>query len=94
MTYDEVCPLPLWSAGVDLEASIGGGDMGMGFGMADDDVPAALPAALPSTKDAPLPLKATAAPKKKSRFSKNDVVVEASTAAQTAMAMDARARVP
>jgi hypothetical protein len=62
--------------------------------MADDDVPAALPAALPSTKDAPLPLKATAAPKKKSRFSKNDVVVEASSAAQTAMAMDARARVP
>jgi len=55
--------------------------------MADDE-PAALPAALPATKDAPLPLKATAAPKKKSRFSKTDVTVEASAAAQTAMAMD------
>ena len=89
MTYDDVSPMPLWSAGVDLEASIGGGgdDMGMGFGMADDE-PAALPAALPATRDAPLPLKATAAPKKKSRFSKNDVTVEASAAAQTAMAMD------
>ena len=34
MTYDDVSPMPLWSAGVDLEASIGGGgdDMGMGFG--------------------------------------------------------------
>ena len=61
--------------------------MGMGFGMADDEP---VPAALPATKDAPLPLKATAAPKKKSRFSKNDVVVEASSAAQTAMAMDVR----
>ena len=32
MTYDDVSPMPLWSAGVDLEASIGGGgdDMGMG----------------------------------------------------------------
>ena len=51
MTYDDVSPMPLWSAGVDLEASIGGGgdDMGMGFGMAhapDDepDAPAGRPA--------------------------------------------------
>ena len=87
MTYDEVSPMPLWSAGVDLESSIGGAgdDMGMGFGMADDEP---VPAALPPAKDAPLPLKATAAPKKKSRFSKTDVVVEASSAAVTAMAMD------
>ena len=95
MTYDEVTPMPLWSAGVDLEASIGGNgdDMGMGFGMADDE-PAALPAALPATRDAPLPLKATAAPKKKSRFSKTDVTVEASSAAEKAMAMDVDKPVP
>ena len=87
MTYDEVSPMPLWSAGVDLESSIGGAgdDMGMGFGMADDEP---VVAALPPAKDAPLPLKATAAPKKKSRFSKTDVTVEASSAAVTAMAMD------
>ena len=32
MTYDDVSPMPLWSAGVDLESSIGGAgdDMGMG----------------------------------------------------------------
>ena len=87
MTYDEVSPMPLWSAGVDLEASIGGSgdDMGMGFGMADDEP---VVAALPPAKDAPLPLKATAAPKKKSRFSKTDVKIETSAAAEQAMAMD------
>ena len=95
MTYDDVSPMPLWSAGVDLEASIGGAgdDMGMGFGMADADAEP-VPAALPATRDAPLPLKATAAPKKKSRFSKTDVTVEASSAAEKAMAMDVCARVP
>ena len=88
MTYDSVAPPPMWGAGVDLESSAfaGGDDMGMGFGMADDDEPADVPGALPVTKDAPEPQRAPL--KKKSRFSKDDTVVEASAAAEKAMAMD------